>query len=206
MKPGLLFLLLVSFSFAVAPSIHEQKNLGFYRHPEFTYSLSVNCEKGTVRVIVMDANLTKVGNASTFLKYVDYDTPLISSRKSDQNGYAIHELPGNTSLMRGLFILVLEKKGYRSKEIHFDISGCYANQTYPSPPEEEEEPMAANETAGANKTRPPVEQNTTNVSMESNQTNETVNMTAEAEEPEAPGLCAGAGLALLLFFNVLRRY
>jgi len=171
--------------------IHEQRNIGFYKFPELLYVLSVDCDSGTVNLTVMDANFTPVSDAGTYIKYVDYSTPLLSSKDTDGDGFVEHKLPGNVSLMRGMFILVIEKKGYRSREIHFDISGCYSTE-----PEAEPEIVIEQEPDEIEEMEPaPVQPQPT---ME-NVTNET----AEAEEPEA---CLPAMfIASLMIFNFFRR-
>jgi hypothetical protein len=101
---------------------------------QFVYSMSADCKAATVTLSVMNGSLIPISHANTFLKYVDFSTGLISNVETDQDGIALHKLPGNVVLMRGLFILVIEKYGYRNKEIHFDISPCFTNSTGVKPP------------------------------------------------------------------------
>lgn len=108
-----------------APVIWEQDDLGDISLQEFTYSLGVDCGEAAISVIVMDENLTPVEGAGTYMMYVDYGEAVLGSPKTGPDGAVLYGLPGNTSYMRGLFMLMIEKKGFRGKEVHFDISPCY---------------------------------------------------------------------------------
>ncbi len=146
-----LILILAAASANVGPKVYEQKDMGPPSLKQFTYSMSVNCTAATLRVIVMDGKLELVQGASTYLKYIDFSQPLISSEKSDENGWVIHKLPGNVSLMRGFFVLVIQKEGYKNKEIHLDLSPCFSDDPIeepaiePPPPE----PLPVVETKGS---------------------------------------------------------
>jgi hypothetical protein len=183
MRNVLVTLFILCVASATAPFIYEQKNLGFYNFPEFTYSLSVDCEEGTIDAILMDANFTRLEGVNSYLKYVDFESKLISSETSDEHGIVEHELPGNVSLMRGLFIMVIEEKGFRSKEIHFDISPCYSNVTFPPPPQRPERngTMPPEEDVTEPEAPPPVPPE--NISGNGETVNET-DVTAEGPAPE----------------------
>ncbi len=120
----------------IGPHIYEQQNNGDNNLPEFTYSLSVDCTAAAINVIVMDNATNPVQDANTYLKYVDFSSPTIGTGKSDKDGLVVMKLPGNVLLMRGLFIMVIEKRGFRNKEVHFDIVNCLTNTSWipPIPP------------------------------------------------------------------------
>lgn len=186
MRPVLFFLVLISLASTIGPVIYEQRNMGFYKFPELLYVIDVDCDSAVVNLTVMDANFTKIEGVGTHIKYVDYSTPLISSEKTDGNGFVEHQLPGNTSLMRGMFILVIEKKNYRSREIHFDISRCYSPE-----PEIQPEQPAWQEPAETEPTQP----QTTIENI--------TNKTAEADEPKS---CLPAVfIAFIMVFNFFKR-
>ena len=200
----MLLLLALASAAVIGPTVYEQKDLGDPIFAEFTYSLSADCTAATISVIVMNESQKPVEGANTYLKYVDFASPLISSVKTDDDGFALHKLPGDVKLMRGLFILVIEHKGYRNKEIHFDISGCYSNTTRPNPPAPPPpatQPPAQNNTNGS--TNPPPAQNHTN---NTNVTNATANnMTGnETGTTELPGMCATV-FALASIFLFLKQ-
>ena len=137
----ILFLLFtISYCNVVGPKIYEQKDFGTVSKEQFTYSISVDCTAATVNVIAMDSNNKVVRDANTYLKYIDFAQPLISSVKTDTDGKAVHKLPGNVKLMTGFFILVIEKPEFRNKEIHFDIGRCFGKVYPEEEPEEVEEP------------------------------------------------------------------
>lgn len=130
----LLFLFASSYALIVGPAIYEQDDFGDISLLEFTYSLSADCSAGTITTIVMDESNKPVQDANAYLQYIDFATPLISSGKTDKDGYVLSRLPGSVQLMRGLFILVVEKKGFRSKEVHFDLYPCLHNGSLPPKP------------------------------------------------------------------------
>lgn len=107
----------------------------------------MDCTAATISVIAMDGHNRPVEGVYTYLKYVDFSTPLIAQGVTDKDGFILHKLPGSTLFMRGLFVLVLEKRGFRNKEIHFDISGCYSNGTTVQPPPRPAGAQANNTTA-----------------------------------------------------------
>lgn len=174
-------LIFLVISNIIAPTIYEQDDFGTVSLEEFTYSISVDCTAGTIRLVVMDESLKPVKEANTYLKYVDFAQPLISSGETDKDGRITHKLPGNVRLMRGFFILVIQKNDFRSKEIHFDIARCYNGESNitaqlpeevePETPEIDEEPEPGpqpeeNITEPINFTEPSAESNETTVGEE----------------------------------------
>lgn len=188
------FILCLSKAMVVGPMVYEQQDFGDYTQPTFLYSLSADCTAGTVNVLIMDDNNNPVQGAFSYLKYIDFSTPLISSVQSDKDGQVLHKLPGNVNLMRGLFILVIQKHGFRDKEIHFDLSPCYGNSTIPPRPVSQPPPQPQ-----VNITIP--QQNATQQAAQNQSTSgQTQNTTA----PTAPNsiiksACPSAFIFLLLF-------
>jgi hypothetical protein len=140
-----------SSALTIGPRIYEQRDLGDIGLSEFTYSLSADCNASTISVSIYNESNRPVRDANIYLKYVDFSSPLLSSSKSDKDGFSLILLPGNVKLMRGLFIMVVEKKGFRNKEIHFDLSPCWGGSQFPPPPVK-----PGNQTGNAtNQTGPP---------------------------------------------------
>jgi len=134
---------------SIGPRIYEQDDFGDPLWSQFTYSISADCNASTISLYVMNATNRPVADANAYLKYVDFSTPLLSSTKSDKDGFTLIRLPGSVKLMRGLFILVIEKKGFRTKEVHFDLSPCFGGPVLPPKP-------PANQTQnGTNPQKPP---------------------------------------------------
>lgn len=181
----MLLLILLPFAYAkiIAPTIYEQKDFGPLSKPEFLYSINVDCTASTVNLMIMDEDFNRVEDATSYLSYIDFSKPLISSSKSDKDGLLLHKLPGNVLLMRGLFVLVIEKNGFRNKEVHFDIQSCFKNESKkeienkkPEPVEREPEivPILKNESSI-------IEKNVTKI-----------------VEPEKPSACIAIFIPLLL--------
>jgi len=160
----LLALALAAHAVVVGPKVYEQKDLGDISLNEFIYSLSADCTAATVSVTVMNETGKPLRDVHTYLNYVEFSSQLMSTAETDQEGVALHKLPGNVQLMRGLFTLVMEKYRYRNKEIHFDLSPCFAssqkqNTTPPAPKPQNTTPT----TPPKNNTTPkPPTQNQTN--------------------------------------------
>lgn len=204
---ALLLLLLLPLLHAnvVAPTIYEQEDLGDGTVlSDFTYSLSVDCTAATISIIVMDSHNTPVEGADTYLKYVDFSSPLIAQGQTDREGFRLDKLPGSSLLMRGLFILVIEKKGFRNKEVHFDISGCYSNKTTTQPPPAAKPPANNTTTAPPANSSPPFNYtslpaaNTTNMSG----TNQSGNASAALPESVSKA-CPFALLAIALIISAI---
>ncbi len=201
LKIFFLFLIInIAGAAVVAPTIYEQRDLGTPSLEEFTYSISVDCTSASIHLHVLDEEYEQVEGANTYLKYIDFAQPLISSGETDKEGYFLHKLPGNVKLMRGFFILVIQKNGFRNKEIHFDIGRCYNDEVPPSEPEKEApEPEEPEEL-------PPEESTIPEPPEQENETEELEENTTETEEngESAPAeLCPGI-LALLILYKFFR--
>ena len=186
----LLGLMLLSLAHARNPVVYEQDDNGDISLQQFTYVLRADCSAATIDIEVKDANLTPVPNAETYLKYVDNTSPFIGKRTTDSDGSVAYQLPGNVSFMRGLFILIIQKDGYRDKEVHFDLSPCY-----PAPPAQKKPRQnETNTTAPLPPKNPITPQNTS-----ANYTNGTQNATGQDgwTLQNLPALPCPAALVLL---------
>ncbi|MDD5172274.1 MAG: hypothetical protein PHF60_04535 [Candidatus ainarchaeum sp.] len=200
----------ISSALILGPKIYEQDDLGDPMFGEFTYSISVDCTAASITTIVMNESNTRVQGANAYLKYVDFSTPLMGAGTSDKDGLILFRLPGDVKLMRGLFILVIEKKGYRSKEVHFDISPCFTNTTNPAPPSKppannsNNTQLPGNGTGQNNTNQTQPQQNDTNETGENNETGDGT----DAGNETGGELCAPAfalPLLLMMFFKRTRR-
>jgi hypothetical protein len=125
----LLVALSLSSSAFEATQVYAQDDMGMTIFQQFTYSIAIDCENAQLRVIVMDANNTPVEGATVYLQYLENSNPLVSTQATPENGTTIHQLPGNTSYMRSQWNLLIEKEGYRSKVVQFDLAPCYSDWT-----------------------------------------------------------------------------
>src|SRR5512143_182401 len=124
----------LSSAMVVGPVIYEQKDFGNIGQHQFTYSLSADCNASVITAIIYNESNKPVQDANVLLSYVDFSTPLLRNLYTDKDGIAIMKLPGQVQLMRGLFILVIQKNGFKSKEVHFDLYPCFHNGTLPPKP------------------------------------------------------------------------
>jgi len=137
---SLLALLSAAFAYRVDPvtiTPFEYKDFGNASLPKFDdMEIIVDCNAATIRTHIASSG-TAVQGASTYLKYVDYYVPLLSSDQTDSSGDVLHKIPsGNISHMTGLFVLTAEKSGYQRREAHFELGDCFVSAPAqpPSPP------------------------------------------------------------------------
>jgi hypothetical protein len=126
---------LISFSFAIYPGNitiipFEYKDFGAQELPVFNVTMEMDCveQKFSADVSSDDA---PVGGVTTYLKYVQYDNPLLSTKITDNSGQVTHQVHGNISFMTGIWVFVMEKADFRKREAHFEISGCLVNVSEP---------------------------------------------------------------------------
>jgi len=198
---GLIVLSLAHAIHPINPMVYEQDDNGDISLSQFTYVLRADCDAATIDIEVKDANLTQVQNASTFLKYVDNTSPFIGKMTTGSDGSVAYQLPGNVSFMRGLFILVVQKDGYRDKEVHFDLSPCY-----PAPPQPKK-PVQNKTNSSA--TLPPknttTTQNTsTNAANRTNETNATSQDGGGAQSTPALPCPIAWALPLIMLYKSLK--
>jgi hypothetical protein len=193
----------ISEALVIGPRIYEQDDLGDPALSEFTYSLSSDCNASTISVYIMNESNGPVRDAEVYLKYVDFSTPLMSSTKTDKDGFTLIRLPGNVMLMRGLFILVIEKKAFRNKEVHFDLSPCWGGSQIPPKPQANQSQNATNHTTApappeSNASAvPPPANNTTQQDAE-NQSGSQSGAQEGPVEPEQPCPASAALCAIMM--------
>ncbi len=134
---ALMLTISVAFPTKIIPYVFEHQDFGNEELPIFLYGLGADCEAATIRQETFNEDMEPVEGVNSYLLYHDFSTPLISSGDTDADGIIIHELPSGVDHYTGLFVLTLEKNGYRKKEIHFTITQCMDVR---EPPPEEEAP------------------------------------------------------------------
>jgi len=158
MKSKILLVLLLGLSLVFArseiPYVFEEEDFGNEGLPKFLYALSVDCDTGQIRQEVFNEQVEPLEGVSSYLRYHDYASPLISSGTSNADGVILHQVPGDIDLYTGLFILVIEEPGYQNKEIHFDINPCFVEEPEPVP---EPEPYVPPEEPVTEPEEPPEE-------------------------------------------------
>ncbi|VVC01264.1 Uncharacterised protein [uncultured archaeon] len=155
MKMLLLALLFASALFSAYPTQYidvvgsKETGTGNSIWPEIRY----NCSQKTFHSTLYGGP-DPLANANAYLFYLDYSYQLIATDKSDANGSADFGIVGKDTLLKKVFVLRVEKTGYKTLEVQFAIN---CSKTYP--------------------VQPPA-QNIQNVSNSS--TNNTINITANS--------------------------
>jgi len=199
----LLFLILlsvvpfVSLSFATTPDKitiipFEYKDFGNTSAPTFDVAMQMDCRTNRITADVSSEG-QPVPSVMTFLKYVQYDNPLLSTQTTDSSGHATYQLTGNVSFRTGIFVLVMEKSGYNKREAHFTINDCFKNITQTQPPVQNVTPTqnvtpSANTTTPANSTPPANVTPSSNATVSANTTqNLTQNLTGNGTQGTGNG-------------------
>jgi len=206
MKSKILLVLLLGLALAFArseiPYVFEEDDFGNKDLPKFLYALSVDCETGQIRQEVFNEQVEPLADVSSYLRYHDYASPLISSGISNVEGVILHQVPGDIDHYTGLFILVIEETGYQNKEVHFEITPCFEEMPEPTPiPEPEpytppEEPVdVPDDTPGEAPVTPPTPE-LIDDNESAPEENETV--PEPAAEESNPGGCAIPAVLVLL--------
>lgn len=207
-----LFVLGISRAMVVGPAVYEQKDIGSSSLPQLIYSLSVDCNASVVTAIITDGKTNQpVQGVDTYLSYVDFTAQLLTHVLTDHDGYAVHKLPGQTSLMQGMFILDLQKYGYQSKEVHFDLYPCLHNGQLPPPPTQPAPPNVTKPNVPVNYTvittiidNPIGQDNTTAPILTVNSTSPpTTNSTSTTGSTPANGCPAVVAVLLLICVGAL---
>ncbi len=179
----------------VGPAIYEQKDFGNRDLHQFTYSLSVDCNASVINAVIYNESNGAVGEANVLLSYIDFAQPLLRNTLSDKDGLAVLRLPGQVTLMRGMFILAIQKKGFMNKEVHFDLYPCFHGGALPPKPAKPPPPKP-NVSNATYPSGPPVQKNTSNppTNVSGNKTNQTAPPTGNATGDGVFGIpaCPGA--------------
>src|SRR5262249_10152163 len=117
----------------------------------------------------------------------------------------VHKLPGQVQLMRGLFILGIQKHGFQSKEVHFDLYPCFhQGQLPPKPaPNPPPKPPAQNSTPQPPATPPPKPPPHVPLPHQAPPNNSTANASAGGDGPSTGHpVCPGIGLLSAGFLSL----
>ncbi|MEW6036435.1 MAG: hypothetical protein AB1529_07530 [Candidatus Micrarchaeota archaeon] len=152
---GLALLLLLGLGFAqvVEADIVEEKDTGAEAAPALVAALWLDCESGNA-TLTLSSNGSRVEGATVFLFRADSAYKLLARSSTDEEGVSTVRPQGKTPYLNDLYILRIEKSGFRTKEIEFTFWNCgdvVREFSEYSLPEEQPEHSAAfaNETAPA---------------------------------------------------------
>lgn len=121
-----LFLLVLSVAAAVETDlrIFEQRSLGVEYYEEFDdVRITMDCDENIITIYILSEGKPVTGAVARLI-YVDYSVPLLAAGPTDVGGRFTYKLVGERDFMTGLFLVVIEKEGYKNKEAHFDIHRC----------------------------------------------------------------------------------
>ncbi len=196
MRLVLCILLVLSVSMAAETelAIFEQRDLGVEYHDEFdALYITMDCEEELMTIYVKSDGEPVTG-AMVRLIYIDYSVPLLAAGPTDVDGKFTYKLIGERDFMTGLFLVVVEKEGYKNKEAHFDIARCIGAEEG----EEEEIPPPAEEEPEEELPPPPPSEE--EQLPAENKTNVTENVTGEPEEEVTDYICIPPAILLLFSF------
>lgn len=203
MRLAVLLLLIASLAsaFVVQADFLGVQETGDENLESLDVGISIDCDEKDLTVSVMGEDSEEpVAGASAFLFYTDYEYQLIATGTSDSEGIANIDVLGNRDYLTALFILRVDKSGYRSKEIEFAYEKCFEEPPAAPPPEPEEEP----EEPEVSPVEPPVEPPPIEEVEPPVEVSPPVDEEAPAQAPE-PAACP-LGLALLSLLFIKMRY
>jgi hypothetical protein len=196
----LLLALAVSMATETELIIFEQRDLGVEYKDEFDdLYITMDCETDTITIYVNSGGEPVTGAVMRLL-YVDYSVPLLAAGPTGSEGTFEYKLVGERDLMTGLFLVVVEKEGFKNKEAHFDIMRCIGveEELPEEEPEEEleeeiiiEEELPVEEEELPEEEKPPVANETVVIDT---------NITEEPEETGLEYICVPSVILLFLSF------
>lgn len=214
MRAILFILLLAAASWAsmVKPVQFDTHDTGSESLPTLDVDMTIDCDSKDLFVSVSHGE-DPIEGASAVLFYTDYSyQPLPGGGNTDSAGSVTLSVPGTIDFLTALFILRVDKSGYRSREIEFAYEKCFEEPPAEPPPEPElyenesgaetnPEPPG-NENPPANVTPPEEVKPPSNVSPQMNDTTPEEN---PPETTETGGACpVGIVLISLLCARVMR--
>jgi hypothetical protein len=193
----------LSTAFNVTPDFLDVQYTGSESLPVMDIDLTIDCDTKDLIIDVKDSETEeRITGMDTVLFYTDYGyQPLPTPKTTDSEGRVVMQVPGTLDFLTGLFILRVDKQGYRTIEIEFLYEKCFE----PAPEQEEDEPEE--ETPPANDT-PPVVMPPPNDTEPVNETppldtSPPANVTEEPGQEETAFACPlGILLLSLLIFKV----
>lgn len=161
MKKYLFAIILFSLIFSL--NIQEVVHTG--KGEELSYIIHYNCHNKSF-------NVSTESNVMLYLVYADYSYQLIAKAKTNEQGIAYLQLPKAMRYSNGLFVLKMQKQGYKDTEVYFyqDVEQC-------EPVEQDNNDQTNNEQTEQNSSVS--ENNQTNVSEEVNNTSNQTNITQQ---------------------------
>jgi len=203
----LLLLLILSVAAAVETplTIYEQRSLGVVYEEDFDdMAITMDCDESVITIHIRSDGKPITGAVARLI-YVDYSVPLLAAGPTDVEGRFVYKLVGERDFMTGLFLVVVEKEGYKNKEAHFDIHKCIIEaeevEIIEEIPETEEPPVTPPPPKPPEEKPPAVEPNVTENITE----NVSINVTAEAGEDAPPSVCPSLFLLLFPFCALLQK-
>lgn len=123
MKIFVLLIIAATIGHSIAPEIYGIKDTGSMNLPNIDVNLSIDCTNKNLELF------SNVDDAQVTMFYTDYGySPLPNRVKTNEEGYAIMEVPGSLNYLTGLFILRIDKQGFKSREIEFTYGKCFQNE------------------------------------------------------------------------------
>ena len=221
MKVAFLFVFLAFFvsSFAMEIKAIEEKETSAVGAGHFDISILFDCNR------TIEFNIKSEGSpvpaATVFVFYEERYTSLLGTGETDSSGGYAYKIIGDPKNMKNLFLVTVEKSGFRTKEAHFllpDEEACIRQNKSAESPEspgqyqqnesQQIENKQENETGGAGQaTEGQIQNNAGKEESEQNQTTDG-GKTGENEKQKTEGaLCAPfllLPLAIVSFFIIRR--
>lgn len=190
-KKFISILILSTVLFSVEIPIMEQKETGVEGTQHFNISLFYDCNKTLFVHIADEVTSAPVSSAIVRLFYEERYTPLLGTGLTNASGDYQYTLIGDPKLMRNIFLVVVEKQDFITKEAHFVLPRCDEQQPSQQPsatPSKENRTVPPSDNASVQqpqKEKGNISENiSTSVHESETEENQTVSSVPESEPPE----------------------
>lgn len=203
----ILLVLAASHAAMVNADLKGEQDTGGIYLPTMRATLIADCGNSTIIAFLSDNESGKaVSGATMFVFRTDSGYRILNRSQTDAEGRGDLRIPGKMAYLNDLYVLRLEKNGYRSKEVQFTFWNCEEVQREHSEYQQQER-NAANETPPAGIS--PEEHNESDSAILENRfiepqttpLSDSVPIPASNPRQEPPGACLGIIPLLLAFLR-----
>lgn len=179
----------LAMAFTVKPDYIEIKDTGHQSLPTLDVGITIDCDTKNLSVhVASNATGEAVQGAKTYLFYTDYTyQALPNPGTTGADGITAMPVPGTIRFLTAMFILRVDKKDFKSREIEFTYQKCFEAPPAPPPPPPQNVTPPQNQSPPANQTPLPPTGNMTPPGNQTPSNGSTPPIAPPYGEPPTPG-------------------
>jgi hypothetical protein len=114
------------FAATVKADVRAVKDTGNENLPKMNVGITIDCDSKAL-IVEPKSNTTgePIASAQTYLFYTDYEYQLVGTGSTNASGISKINVIGNQDFLTALFILRVDKSGFRSRETEFTYKYCF---------------------------------------------------------------------------------